>query len=437
VAIFFVTTISLLFGIDISNLSTINSITLSWVHLFLLGFVMMVIFGAMAQLAPVVLEVGHFAVDLYYVIYPLLFIGTLLMGYGFFSSVALLPYGGIVVLIALLIFVLETFLTIQKVKKFNLVMLSVLLANIFLFLGLIFGILMALGYAGTIDINISNLLKAHIYLVLAGYVGVTIMGMSLILLPMFWLSHSFSWRPVKIALTVISISVVCVMFSSFSENKIVEYIGYIGTIVALGLYFYQIYIIYKTRVRLDKDIYLYSLLFSYGSLGAVLILGCIYLVNPSESLLLTIGWVLFLGFITFLIVLSILVFVHELGHFTVARLLGVKVYVFSIGFGKRLITKHYKGTDWSFSLIPLGGYVKMKGQEDLNPALSNNDPDSYNTKTPFQRILILLAGPFANFLLAFVVYIMIGLLGNNALSPTIGKVIENYRYLLMPMRYAS
>ncbi len=300
-SIFFVTTISLLFGIDISNLTTINSITLSWVHLFLLGFVMMVIFGAMAQLVPVVLEVGHFAVDLYYVIYPLLFIGTLLMGYGFFSSVALLPYGGIVVLIALLIFVLETFLTIQKVKKFNLVMLSVLLANIFLFLGLIFGILMALGYAGTIDINISNLLKAHIYLVLAGYVGVTIMGMSLILLPMFWLSHSFSWRPVKIALTVISISVVCVMFSSFSENKIVEYIGYIGTIVALGLYFFQIYIIYITRVRLDKDIYLYSLLFSYGSLGAVLILGCIYLVNPSESLLLTIGWVLFLGFITFLI----------------------------------------------------------------------------------------------------------------------------------------
>ena len=132
-----------------------------------------------------------------------------------------------------------------------------------------------------------------------------------------------------------------------------------------------------------------------------------------------------MGFITFIIVLSVLVFVHELGHFTVARLLGVKVYVFSIGFGKKLITKHYKGTDWTFSLIPLGGYVKMKGQEDLNPALANNDPDSYLTKTPFQRILILLAGPFANFLLAFVVYLMIGLLGNNALSPTIGKVIEN------------
>ena len=132
-----------------------------------------------------------------------------------------------------------------------------------------------------------------------------------------------------------------------------------------------------------------------------------------------------MGLITFLIVLSILVFVHELGHFAVARLIGVKVYVFSIGFGKKLITKHYKGTDWTFSLIPLGGYVKMKGQEDINPNLVNNDPDSYNTKTPFQRTLILLAGPAANFILAFFVYIMIGLLGNNHISATIGKVIEN------------
>jgi regulator of sigma E protease len=132
-----------------------------------------------------------------------------------------------------------------------------------------------------------------------------------------------------------------------------------------------------------------------------------------------------LGFISFLVVLSILVFIHELGHFSIARLLGVKVYVFSIGFGKKLISKQWKGTEWSFSLIPLGGYVKMKGQEDLNPALANNDSDSYNVKTPFERILILLAGPLANFLLAFVLYIMIGLLGNNHLTPTIGKVIEN------------
>ena len=300
-AIFFVISIALLFGFDVSNLGSMDNHTLSWVHIFLLGFVMMVIFGAMAQLVPVVLEVGHFAVDLYYVIYPILAIGTVLMGYGFLYSPALLPYGGIVVLISLLIFVLETFLTIKKVKKFNLVMTSVLLANSFLFLGLIFGILMALGYAGTIDVNIVSLLKAHIYLVLGGYVGVTIMGMSLILLPMFWLSHSFTWKPVEYALTLISIGVITVMLSSIFDSIFLEYIGYVLSMIALGLYFYQIYIIYKTRVRLDNDIYLHSLLFSYGSLALALIMGVIYLIFPSENLLLTIGWVLFLGYITFII----------------------------------------------------------------------------------------------------------------------------------------
>ena len=300
-SISFVISVALLFGFDISNLSNMNNTTLSWVHIFLLGFVMMVIFGAMAQLVPVVLEVGHFAVELYYVIYPLLFTGTVLMAYGFLSAPALLPYGGIVVLIALLIFVLETFLTIKKVKNFNLVMTSVLLANTFLFFGLIFGILMALGYAGTINIDIASLLKAHIYLVLAGYVGVTIMGMSLILLPMFWLSHSFSWKPVTYALYIVSFGVISVVLSSLIDNNILEYIGYISTLIALCFYFYQIYIIYKTRVRMDNDIYLHSLIFSYSSLIITIILGIVYMIYPSTNLLLTIGWILFLGYVTFII----------------------------------------------------------------------------------------------------------------------------------------
>jgi regulator of sigma E protease len=132
-----------------------------------------------------------------------------------------------------------------------------------------------------------------------------------------------------------------------------------------------------------------------------------------------------MGFITFLIVLSVLVFIHELGHFSVARAFGVKVYVFSIGFGKKVWSRQWKGTEWRFSMIPMGGYVRMKGQEDLNPALANKDPDSYQVLTPFQRILILLAGPAANFLLAFILYISIGLLGNNHFAPQIGEVIKD------------
>jgi regulator of sigma E protease len=129
-----------------------------------------------------------------------------------------------------------------------------------------------------------------------------------------------------------------------------------------------------------------------------------------------------LGTLTFLLVLSVLVFIHELGHFSVARFLGVKVYVFSIGFGPKLFTKEFMGTQWSLSLLPLGGYVKMKGQEDLDPTKASQDKDSYNMLSPFQRILILLAGPLANFLLAFVLYIAIGLIGFQSLGSTIGGV---------------
>ncbi|MEA3316088.1 MAG: RIP metalloprotease RseP [Campylobacterota bacterium] len=132
-----------------------------------------------------------------------------------------------------------------------------------------------------------------------------------------------------------------------------------------------------------------------------------------------------MGFIAFLLVLTVLVFVHEFGHFIVARAFGVKVNTFSIGMGKKLISKEYKGTVWTLSLLPIGGYVQMKGQEDLDPKASSSDPDSYNVKTPFQKILILLAGPFFNFLLAFFIYIGIGMMGTNYLSPTIGSVVEN------------
>jgi hypothetical protein len=225
-----------------------------------------------------------------------------MMSYGFLHSPALLPYGGLVVLISLLVFVFETFMTINKVKKFNTVMVSVVIANIFLFLGLIFGITMALGFAGTIVVDIHLLLKAHIYLVLFGYVGITIMGISMVLLPMFWLSHSFSWKPIQTALWLISFGVVSVVISSIFDVVSLSYIGYIFTFVALGFYVYQIYIIYKTRVRLENDVYLHSLLFSYGSFVVSLILGIGYIIFDNERLLLGAGYLTLLGFIAFVII---------------------------------------------------------------------------------------------------------------------------------------
>lgn len=132
-----------------------------------------------------------------------------------------------------------------------------------------------------------------------------------------------------------------------------------------------------------------------------------------------------MGLVTFIIVLSVMIFIHEMGHFLAARYFGVKVYTFSIGFGKKIYSKIWKGTEWKVALIPLGGYVQMKGQDDTKPTLQDNSIDSYNTKKPWQRIIILFAGPFANFLLAAVLFFSVGLIGSTEIAPKIGQVLES------------
>ncbi len=129
-----------------------------------------------------------------------------------------------------------------------------------------------------------------------------------------------------------------------------------------------------------------------------------------------------MGMLISLLILSFLIFFHELGHFLAARLFGVRVERFSIGFGKVVLSKTVGGTEYALSAIPLGGYVKMKGQDDTDPTKISHDPDSYNVKPPWQRIVILLAGPFFNFILAYFLYFAIALMGANALKPTVGSV---------------
>lgn len=102
----------------------------------------------------------------------------------------------------------------------------------------------------------------------------------------------------------------------------------------------------------------------------------------------------------FIFVLGIMVLVHEFGHFAAAKLCGVRVEVFSIGFGPRLFGVKYGDTDYRISALPLGGYVKMAGEYGgtaVDPA-----PDEFPAKPRWQRMIIGFAGPFANFILAFV-----------------------------------
>jgi len=102
--------------------------------------------------------------------------------------------------------------------------------------------------------------------------------------------------------------------------------------------------------------------------------------------------------VSMLVVLGIMVLVHEFGHFAVAKLCGVRVEVFSVGFGKRLFGFRRGDTDYRLSLLPLGGYVKMSGEAPGEG--TTGDPGEFSAHPRWQRILIGLAGPVCNFLLA-------------------------------------
>src|SRR5690606_13493358 len=114
----------------------------------------------------------------------------------------------------------------------------------------------------------------------------------------------------------------------------------------------------------------------------------------------------------FILLLGLLIFVHELGHFLVAKWCGVKVEVFSLGFGKKLLKYTHGDTTYALSMIPLGGYVKMYG-ESLQAEVSDEDREkSFIHKPVGQRIAIVLAGPLMNLFFAFFLFVMIGIIGD-------------------------
>ncbi len=130
-----------------------------------------------------------------------------------------------------------------------------------------------------------------------------------------------------------------------------------------------------------------------------------------------------MSFIIFLIVLSILIIVHEYGHFAMAKKLGVRVERFAVGFGPKLFAKTFDGTEFAVCLIPLGGYVKMAGDERTS---CQGKKDEFYARSPGHRSLIVLMGPVVNYALAFVCFWVVFMIGYPALSPSVGGLMENY-----------
>ncbi|TCO79907.1 RIP metalloprotease RseP [Marinisporobacter balticus] len=123
-----------------------------------------------------------------------------------------------------------------------------------------------------------------------------------------------------------------------------------------------------------------------------------------------------------LLVFGLLVVFHEFGHFGVAKLVGIKVHEFAIGMGTRILKVKGKETEYSIRILPIGGYVKMEGEDE-----HSKDERSFNNKPIWARILVIVAGPVMNFVLAiFLFTMMFYMMGFPTNRPIVGEIIPDF-----------
>jgi regulator of sigma E protease len=138
-----------------------------------------------------------------------------------------------------------------------------------------------------------------------------------------------------------------------------------------------------------------------------------------------------MSMVIFILVLSALVIVHELGHYLAARFLGVKVERFAVGFGKKLFSRKKGDTEFMVCAIPLGGYVKMAGDERN---ACKGAPDEFFSHSIWHRAIIVVMGPITNFVFAFLCFYAIFVSGFPMITPTIGQVMDGYPAVAADLR---
>lgn len=273
-----------------------------WVHLYMLGFVMMSIFAAMAQLGPVVVETQHIYDKIFKYVWVFLTLGLILMMLGFYISIEFLSYGGVLVLVAMSIYAIEFLLTLKNMKRKTSITNAMKMSNIFLLFGILTGLVMALGFNNTLSINPHDFLKIHTYSLVIGFVVLLIMGISIILIPMFGYSKRISDNKFSKSFLALSAGVVVMSLSPLFLTLYLENIAYALSAVAIILYFYQLKNMFTSRKRVVHDIWARSMYIGYISFITAFILFCVYFLNMNELILKVAMWIILIGFFGFLII---------------------------------------------------------------------------------------------------------------------------------------
>ncbi len=276
----------------------------SLMHLYLLGFIMMIIFGAMYQLIPVVLEIPIFSKDFAYIQFYLFVVGVVIfsIALGVNGYIKMLPYGAIMMYISMLIFVANVFLTYKNIELWSITAKYMLVSNIFLLIGVSIGFYMALDLIYGFGADIVSLVTLHISTTIVGYILMTIMGIGMILLPMFSLSHGFSDKSINIAFYTVITGLLLFLVSVFTKIMVLKYLGIalVGVSIILGLY--QMWLIFTTRIRKQNDFWAKNMIASFYSLILSLLILALAIFLNSQTLFILFGFMLFFGFFVFFIV---------------------------------------------------------------------------------------------------------------------------------------
>lgn len=298
--VFYIVSMSLLFSLQ-PDTGLRDFQLIGWVHLYMIGFVMMVIIGAMGQLSVVVGEIHHRYPSVFGWIWPLLTIGTLFLGSGFIYNPSLLGVGGIVILGALGLFAFNLFVTLRTSRRRTSVTRSMQWSTLFLSVGLGIGVMMAFGYAGIISIDPTQWRMGHIFSVFGGYVMLNIMGVSTVLLPMFGACNRPSDRDHTISFTTMIVSVGVMIVASALEIGWLEKVALLFGIGSVIYYMVQVYRIFTSKKRGYSDIWERFVAVAFMALILSMGLGLYGLLNGSEPSIALSFWFLIVGFLGFLI----------------------------------------------------------------------------------------------------------------------------------------
>ncbi|MCB0746588.1 MAG: cbb3-type cytochrome c oxidase subunit I [Ignavibacteriales bacterium] len=284
-------------------------IIMALTHVATLGWITMIIFGALFQLIPVVLEVKLYSEKLAEIQFWIFSIGII----GFVYSILNFGSGEIIIIsaailnLAMLIFSYNSIATLLKVNKWNLTGFYLASAIFYFFVTAIAGLLMAVNLVFPfVKINHLNYLNLHVHIAFIGWVTMVIMGVSFKLIPMFTLSHGYSLTSGKWALVIINIGLLGLSTVMHYQNTITLFYLF-SILIAIGIYIFlfQISIIFKNRLRKKFDIGIKFSITAYLMLAVVTLLGLLISFIDYEkinNLSLIYGYLIVFGFVSFLIV---------------------------------------------------------------------------------------------------------------------------------------